>query len=627
MRNALILDKASIAGLPHKYSTRKIYTHNLQSVYIEQQLIKAIQQGLQQQFGLTVALPDLLLQPTHKEFEGSHTFVTFPWAGHCQEQPEKVARQLGQWLKAQSTLVADFNVVKGFLNITVTDQVWLAQLAAMKQDAHFGVAPPNGQKVVIEFSSPNTNKPLHLGHLRNNFLGHAVAEILKAAGYGVYKVNLVNDRGIHICKSLVAYQKFGQGETPETTGIKGDHLVGHYYVKFDQTYKQQVADLTEQLGDRERAAKEAPILLEAQAMLQKWEQGDATVSALWKKMNSWVYQGFEATYQQLGTTFDKTYYESDTYWLGKKVVKEGLSRGIFYKQEDGSVWADLTEQGLDHKLVLRADGTSVYITQDLGVADLRYTHYHFDRSIYVVGNEQDYHFEVLFKLMQQLGRNYATAMYHLSYGMVDLPTGKMKSREGTVVDADQLIEAMTKTAARHTQELGKIDDFTAEEAQQLYHMLAMGALKYFLLRVEARKRLLFDPQASIDFQGHTGPSIQYTHARIAAILQRAQQAGIAYEELVSMPKGSLQPLERELILLLYKFPQKLQEAAEAYSPAIIAQYAFELAKTYNRFYTEVPILQETAMALKTLRVYLSATVAHMLQHSMRLLGIEVPMRM
>ena len=594
---------------------------------LEQQLITTIQQALRQVWGLTVPLQELSLQPTRKEFEGSHTFVTFPWAKACQQPPEEVARQLGQWLQAQNTLVASFNVVKGFLNITVTDQVWLAQLAAIKQDANFGIVPPHGKKVVVEFSSPNTNKPLHLGHLRNNFLGHAVAEILKAAGYEVYKVSIVNDRGIHICKSMVAYQKYGQGETPTTAGIKGDHLVGVYYVKFDQVYKAQVAALTEQLGDRARAAKEAPILLEAQQMLQKWEQGDAAVCALWKTMNSWVYQGFAATYQQVGITFDKTYCESDTYLLGKEVVEEGLSRGIFYKKEDGSVWADLTEEGLDHKLLLRADGTSVYMTQDLGVADLRYEHYHFDQSVYVVGNEQDYHFEVLFKLMQRLGRNYATAMYHLSYGMVDLPTGKMKSREGTVVDADELIAAMISTAARYTQELGKIDGFTEAEAEQLYRMLAMGALKYFLLRVEAKKRLLFDPQASIDFQGHTGPSIQYTHARIAAILRRAQQAGIAYEEYVLDPELSLQSVERELIALLCKFPQKLKEAAEAYSPAIIAQYAFDLAKTYNRFYAEVPILHEEVMALKILRVCLSATVAHMLQRSMRLLGIDVPTRM
>lgn len=596
-------------------------------MHIEQQLITAIQQAFQQGFGLAVPLSELLLQPTHKEFEGAYTFVTFPWAKQCQQRPEDVARQLGEWLKAHSTVVVDCNVVKGFLNLTVADQVWLQQLVAMGSDPHFGWGPPNGQKVVIEFSSPNTNKPLHLGHLRNNFLGHAMAEILKASGYEVYKVNLVNDRGIHICKSMVAYQRFGQRETPVTTGIKGDHLVGKYYIKFEQVYKDQVAVLTEQLGDPERAAKEAPILREAQQMLQKWEQGDQAVRTLWTTMNAWVYQGFEKTYEQLGITFDKTYYESQTYLLGKEVVGEALSRNIFYKKKDGSVWADLTEAGLDHKLVLRADGTSVYMTQDLGVADLRYAHYHFDRSIYVVGNEQDYHFEVLFKLMQQLGRSYAPDMYHLSYGMVDLPEGKMKSREGTVVDADQLISEMVDTAAKNTQSLGKIDNFTEEEAHQLFHTLAIGALKFFLLRVEAQKRLLFDPRASIDFQGHTGPFIQYTYARIAAILRKARATGSAYEVSMLDACCRLQPIEREVMMQLYKFPKKLQEAADTYSPAIIAQYVFDVAKAYNRMYGEVPILHEKEPALKTLRLYLSVTVARTIQHNMRLLGMSVPEQM
>jgi arginyl-tRNA synthetase len=596
-------------------------------VHIEQQLITAIQQAFEQEFELAIPLADLSLQPTHQEFEGAYTFVTFPWAGRCQQQPETLARQLGEWLQVHSPLVEDFNVVKGFLNLVVADRVWLNQLTTIVSNVNFGWLPPSGKKVVIEFSSPNTNKPLHLGHLRNNFLGHAVAEILKASGCEVYKVNLVNDRGIHICKSMVAYRRFGQGEDPATTGIKGDHLVGSYYVKFDQVYKEQVAALAERLDDQERAAKEAPILLEAQQMLQKWEKGDKAVRDLWTTMNAWVYQGFEATYQQLGITFDKTYYESQTYLLGKQVVEEALSRAIFYKREDGSVWADLTEEGLDHKLVLRADGTSVYMTQDLGVADLRYAQYHFDQSIYVVGNEQNYHFEVLFKLMRQLGRSYTANMYHLSYGMVDLPTGKMKSREGTVVDADQLIAEMVGMAARHTQELGKIDDFTEEAAQQLFHMLAMGALKYFLLRVEAKKRILFDPQASIDFQGHTGPYIQYTHARIATILRKAKTTEVAHERDVLDDSLSLQPAEREVIMQLYKFPQALQEAADAYAPAIIAQYVFELAKAYNSMYGEVPILHEQEQALRTLRLSLSATVARTIRQSMQLLGIEVPVRM
>ena len=596
-------------------------------MHIESQLAQAIQQALQQQYGLTAPAADIILQPTRKEFEGSHTFVTFSWAKRLQCTPETAAQQLGTWLQTHSPLVATFNVVKGFLNLTIADAIWQAQLAAIGQDERFGLAPPNGQKVVLEFSSPNTNKPLHLGHLRNNFLGAAMAAILEAVGYEVHKVNLVNDRGIHICKSMVAYQHFGKGETPETTGIKGDQLVGSYYVKFDQVYKAQVAFMTEQLGDSARAAKEAPILVEAQQMLQQWEQGDEAVRALWKTMNGWVYEGFEDTYQQIGIHFDKTYYESETYLLGKETVVEGLQKGTFYRKEDSSVWADLTGEGLDHKLVLRADGTSVYMTQDLGVADLRYRDYGFDKSIYVVGNEQDYHFEVLFKLMRRLGRSYAANMHHLSYGMVDLPSGKMKSREGTVVDADQLLQTMVQTAAQHTQALGKIDDFTPEEAQALYHTLALGALKYFLLRVEARKRLLFDPQASIDFQGHTGPSIQYTHARIAAILRKAQQAAIPQTAATPDTYGPLHPAARDIIIHLYKFPQRVQEAAEAYSPAVVAQYAFELAKAYNKFYAEVPVLHERDPSLRQQHVYLSATVARTLRTSMGLLGIAMPERM
>lgn len=596
-------------------------------MYIEQQLIKAIQQGLQEVLGLATALSDLSLQPTHPGFEGDYTFVAFPWAGRCQQSPNVLAERLGGWLQAHCSLVIRCNVAKGFLNLTVADKEWLAQLVAISNHAHFGVCPPNGKKVVIEFSSPNTNKPLHLGHLRNNFLGYSLAAILRASGYEVYRVNLVNDRGIHICKSMVAYQKFGQGETPETTGMKGDHLVGKYYVKFEQTYKMQVAVLTQQLGDSERAAKEAPILLEAQRMLQKWEQGDAAVRKLWATMNTWVYQGFEATYRQLGIAFDKTYYESQTYLLGKKIVEEALYKGLFYKKEDGSVWVDLTREGLDHKLVLRADGTSVYITQDLGVADLRYAHYAFDRSIYVVGNEQDYHFEVLIKLMQRLERSYAPHMYHLSYGMVDLPTGRMKSREGTVVDADYLLADMVDVATQHIRQLGKVDDFSPKEVQELSRLLALGALKYFLLRVESKKRILFDPQASIDFQGHTGPYIQYTYARIAAVMRKAANNDVLHQKDTVDTSLALQPAEREVIKQLCKFPQKLREAAEAYSPAIIANYVFELAKTYNKMYGELPILHGAKKALNMRRCTISAVVARIIQQNMRLLGIGVPDRM
>ena len=594
---------------------------------LAQQLQAAIQQAFRQEFDRIVPLSNIRLQPTHKEFEGSHTFVTFPFAGSCQQPPEEVAKKLGAWLKQHTAIIADFNVVKGFLNLLVADPVWLEQLAIISQDEHFGYAPPNGQKIVIEFSSPNTNKPLHLGHLRNNFLGYAVAKILQAAGHEVHKVNLVNDRGIHICKSMVAYQRWGQGETPASTGMKGDHLVGKYYVKFEQVYKEQGATLARELGSKEQATKQAPILQEAQAMLQRWEAGDPAVIALWKKMNNWVYQGVEATYQQLGITFDKTYYESQTYLLGKQVVEEGLAKGTFYKQEDGSVWVDLADEGLDQKLVLRADGTAVYVTQDMGTADLRYQDYCFDKSIYVVANEQDYHFEVLTQVLRKLGRAYASKLVHLSYGMVDLPTDKMKSREGTVVDADNLIEAMIHTAAAHTQELGKVEDFPAEEVQHLYHMLAMGALKYFLLRVDAKKRLLFDPKASIDLQGDTGPFIQYTHARIAAILRKAQEKKITIHKAALDLSTPLQAPERAVIIQLCKFPQKLQEAAESLAPSVIAQYTFDLAKAYNRLYAELPICYEQDPKHRNLRICISACVAHTIQRAMHLLGIEVPERM
>lgn len=592
---------------------------------LEQRLQAAIQQAFRQVFAMNLPPSGIRLQPTRKEFVGSHTLVTFPFAGSCQQCPEEVANKLGTWVKQHTDLVADFNVVRGFLNLLVADSIWLEQLATISQDEYFGYEPPSGQKMVIEFSSPNTNKPLHLGHLRNNFLGYAVARILQAAGHEVYKVNLVNDRGIHICKSMVAYQRWGQGETPASMGMKGDHLVGKYYVKFEQVYKEQVATLAQELQSKELAAKQAPIWREAHAMLQRWEANDPAVMALWEKMNSWVYQGFEATYQQLGISFDKTYYESQTYLLGKQVVEEGLANGVFYRQEDGAVWVDLTDDGLDEKLVLRADGTAVYVTQDMGAADLRYRDYGFDKSIYVIGNEQDYHFEVLTKVLKKLGRTYAYKLAHLSYGMVDLPTGKMKSREGTVVDADSLIDEMLDTAAAHTQELGKVD-FSAQEAQRLYHMLAMGALKYFLLRVDAKKRLLFDPKASIDFQGDTGTFIQYTHARIAAILRKAQEKDIAIHQALDL-HTPLRSLERAVIIQLCKFPQQLREAAENLAPAVIAQYTLDLAKAYNRLYAALPILHETAHKQRNLRICLSVCVANTIQRAMHLLGIEVPEHM
>lgn len=594
---------------------------------IELHLRKAIQQAFQALFNISFPIEDIQLQPIRKEFEGTHTFVTFSFVEACKLTPEILANQIGTWLQQHTDLLAKFNVIKGFLNILIKDKIWLDQFSFMYQANKFGYLPPNGQKIVVEFSSPNTNKPLHLGHLRNNFLGHSLSQILQAAGYEVYKVNLVNDRGIHICKSMVAYQNWGGGETPETAGMKGDQLVGKYYVMFDQAYKAQINELIQSVGDPEYAAKQAPILHEAQEMLKSWEAGDREVLALWEKMNSWVYKGFEDTYKKLAITFDKVYYESETYLLGKEVVAEGLAKGVFYTKPDGSVWIDLAQDGLDEKLLLRSDGTAVYITQDMGTADLRYQDFKPDKLIYVVGNEQDYHFEVLAKIMQRLGRPYAADMYHLSYGMVDLPTGKMKSREGTVVDADTLIQEMENTAEQHTKELGKIDEFSESEAKELYHVLAMGALKYFLLRVDAKKRLLFDPQASIDFQGDTGPLIQYTHARIAAVLRKAQQANIQFKDAQVDNTLCLNPLEREVIVQLNAFPQKLEEAATTYAPSILAQHVLEIAKAYNRMYAELSILHEPDTKVKLFRLQLSALVATSIQTIMKLLGIVVPDRM
>ncbi|MHB9147608.1 MAG: arginine--tRNA ligase [Candidatus Amoebophilus sp.] len=590
-------------------------------------LREAIQNAFKSVFELSIPLADVNLQPTRKEFEGTHTLIVFPFTTTCKVSPEVIANKIGDWMQTNTQAIASYNVVKGFLNLSIKDTIWLASFNQMYQNKHFGYLPSNRQKIVVEYSSPNTNKPLHLGHLRNNFLGHAVSEILQAAGYEVYKVNLINDRGIHICKSMVAYQHWGRGETPESSGLKGDQLVGKYYVKFDQVYKEQVATLTQTLGNAEQAAKQAPLLQEAQAMLKQWEAGNEEILALWKKMNGWVYDGFDITYQKLGITFDKVYYESQTYLLGKEVVAEGLAKGTFYKKQDGSVWIDLTQEGLDEKLLLRADGTSVYITQDLGTADLRYQDFKPNKLVYVVGNEQDYHFEVLAKIMARLGRPYATDLYHLSYGMVDLPTGKMKSREGTVVDADMLIDEMIETAEEHTRELGKIDGFSKEEAKDLYHILAMGALKYFLLRVDAKKRLLFDPQASIDFQGDTGPFIQYTYARIAAVLRKVQQAGIAFNDIVEQENFVLHPLEREVIVELAAFPKKLQESALAYAPAILAQHVLEIAKAYNRMYAELSILHEQDTKIQLFRIQLSVLVAQVIKNIMHLLGIVVPERM
>lgn len=590
-------------------------------------ILKGIQDAFASCFQAAIPLEQLSLAPTKKEFEGSYTFVVFPFLKQSQLSPEATATQLGNYLKTEVAAVKDFNVVKGFLNLVVAQEEWITLFKQVYSSTSFGQLPSNGQKVMVEYSSPNTNKPLHLGHLRNNFLGYSVAQLLKASGYEVVKANLVNDRGIHICKSMVAYQHFGNGETPATSGLKGDHLAGKYYVLFDSHYKAQQKGLMEGGQSEEEAKKNAPLLLEAQEMLRKWEDQDREVIELWSKMNGWVYAGFDATYKRMGVDFDVTYYESNTYLLGKDIVEEGLSKGVFFKKENGSVWVDLTDEGLDEKLVLRGDGTSVYITQDMGTADLKYQDHHINKSVYVVGNEQDYHFDVLFKIMRKLGRSYGPGLYHLSYGMVDLPTGKMKSREGTVVDADELMEEMVATAAHHTKELGKIEGFTEAQALELYEMLGMGALKYFLLKVDPKKRMLFNPQESIEFQGNTGPFIQYSHARIAAILRKAEQIGVNLSADSFANLSELAETESALIQLLNDFERKIKTAAEEYSPSILAQYLFDLAKEYNRFYAELPIFHEKDQQLQAFRVALSLQTAKTIKRGMSLLGIQVPERM
>lgn len=594
---------------------------------IQQQLTETIAQAFQELFDHHLDAKTLSLQATRKEFSGEYTFVLFPYLKVTKASPEASGEKIGTYLLKNLPALADFNVVKGFLNLSLSPAYWLERFRELSLLPDHGTFPPNGRKVMVEFSSPNTNKPLHLGHLRNNFLGFSIAAILEAYGYEVVKANLVNDRGIHICKSMVAYEKLGNGASPESSGMKGDHLVGHYYVLFDKEYKKQMQALQAGGMPVEQAKKEAAWMKEAQEMLVKWEANEPHTVELWKKLNNWVYQGFEETYRSLGVTFDQYYYESDTYLLGKDIVREGLEKGVFFKKENGSVWADLSSEGLDEKLVLRADGTSVYMTQDMGTADLKYKDHGIEKSVYVVGNEQDYHFEVLFSILRKLGRPYGSGLYHLSYGMVDLPSGKMKSREGTVVDADDLIQEMVQTARQHTQELGKIEGFSEEEAEELYRMLGMGALKYFLLKVDPKKRMLFNPQESIEFQGNTGPFIQYTHARIAAILRKAAQIELDYSCDRYRSYTGLEATERVVIVQLADYEKKVAMAAEELSPAVIAQYLFDLAKEYNRFYAELPIFSETKAEVQAFRVALSAEVAKTIGSGMKLLGIDVPQKM
>ncbi|GAA4512319.1 arginine--tRNA ligase [Sphingobacterium thermophilum] len=590
---------------------------------IQQTLVEQTVAAVKALYGADIPESQISLQDTRKEFEGQITIVTFPVTRFSKKSPEQTGTEIGEYLKANVEAISAFNVIKGFLNISLSDSYWIALLNNTIAAADFGKFPANGKKLMVEYSSPNTNKPLHLGHIRNNLLGYSVAEILKAYGYDIIKANLVNDRGIHICKSMLAWQKFGNGETPESTGMKGDHLVGKYYVVFDKEYKKEIDALKAQGLSEEEAKKNAPLMLEAQEMLRKWEAGDEEVISLWKTMNNWVYEGFETTYKQLGVDFDKYYYESNTYLLGKDIIQEGLDKGVFFKKEDNSVWIDLSDEGLDQKLVLRGDGTSVYITQDLGTAQLKFDEFGMDESIYVVGNEQDYHFKVLFSILKKLGRPWADGLFHLSYGMVDLPSGKMKSREGTVVDADDLMAEMIETAKTRTEELGKTEDFTEEEKAELYHTIGMGALKYFLLKVDPKKRLLFDPNESVDFQGHTGPFIQYTHARIKSVLRKA---GYVENETKVNP-GRLSSYELDLIKALSEYPSIVEASAKEFSPAQLANYAYEVAKLYNKFYHEESILKAEDEDVKAFRLTLSASAARIIAESMRLLGIKVPERM
>ncbi|MBB6458922.1 arginine--tRNA ligase [Flammeovirga kamogawensis] len=638
---------------------------------MEQQIINGIAEAVKELYGIELPTSRITLQPTKKEFDGALTFVTFSLTKQLGKNPVQIGEEIGAYLKENISAVSDFNVVKGFLNLVISNTVWVETLAEISQDDAYGRVARNGEKVMVEYSSPNTNKPLHLGHLRNNFLGHSVSLILDAAGYDVQKVNLVNDRGIHICKSMLAYTKFGNGETPSAT-LKGDKLVGNYYVAFDKHYKVEIKNLIEEkkgdypslvnvedlkalkaeieakgaskknkipLTDEEKvqikdikalfeyAEKNAPLLLEAQEMLRKWEAGDEETVALWKKMNDWVYAGFAQSYEMMGVEFDNVYYESQTYLLGKDIVQEGLDKGIFFKKENGSVWIDLKKEKLDEKLVLRGDGTAVYMTQDMGTADLKYKDFGMTKSVYVVGNEQDYHFKVLQAIMKHMGRSYADGIFHLSYGMVELPEGKMKSREGTVVDADDLIQEMIDTAQERTEESGKIDGFTEDEAKVLFKQLALGALKYYLLKVDPKKTMLFNPKDSIDFQGDTGVYIQYNHAKIQALLRRADKDGIDYSAKAFEGLTDITAAEADLVALLGKLNDKISESADAYAPSIIANYAFDVAKQYSKVYSESPIFNEEDAKKKAFRIALSKQSADAIRIALQLIGVQAPSRM
>lgn len=596
---------------------------NLESI-----LTAAVVEAVKTLYSFEADVNQIQLQKTKKEFEGDLTVVIFPFVKAARKSPEQVGQEIGEFLQKNNPVVSKFNVIKGFLNLSISKTYWLETLSQIHSDASFGIktADENAELMMIEYSSPNTNKPLHLGHVRNNLLGHSIAEIQKANGWKVVKTNIVNDRGIHICKSMLAWKLFGNGETPESSGLKGDHLVGKYYVIFDKHYKVEINELMCKGIGEEEAKKTAPLIMNAQKMLLAWENNDAEVRRLWEMMNSWVYAGFDKTYQQLGVSFDKIYYESQTYLEGKSEVERGVKKGVFYQRTDTSVWADLTGDGLDEKLLLRADGTSVYMTQDIGTAKLRYNDYPINKMVYVVGNEQNYHFQVLAILLDKLGFEWGKNLVHFSYGMVELPEGKMKSREGTVVDADDLMDEMIETARETSQELGKLDNCTPEEVETIVRMVGLGSLKYFILKVDPRKNMTFNPTESIDFNGNTGPFIQYTHARIKSVLRKAVNQGIDFS---SLKNSELDISEKEsyLVQLLNEFPSVVRQAGEEFSPALIANYVYELVKEYNQFYHDFTILKEENPELKQFRLVLSESIASVIKTGTRLLGIDVPERM
>ncbi len=596
---------------------------------IEKTIHSAIIETLKELYNVDAESDLVQLQKTRKDFEGDITLVVFPFLKYSKKSPEETAAEVGEHLKNNVTEIVSYNVVKGFLNLVADDKYWVGELQSAAGDDEFGEADKTDTQklVMVEYSSPNTNKPLHLGHIRNNLLGFSISEILKANNYKVVKTNIVNDRGIHICKSMLAWQKWGDNRTPENTGIKGDHLVGDLYVEFDTHYKQEVAELIEKGHNHKEAEELAPTIVEARELLRKWELGDPEVVNLWKTMNNWVYKGFDVTYKRLGVDFDKIYYESDTYLVGKERVLQGLKDGIFYQKEDGSVWIDLTNEGLDHKLLLRSDGTSVYMTQDIGTAKLRFSEFPIDKMIYVVGNEQNYHFQVLAVILDKLGYDWGKGLYHFSYGMVELPTGKMKSREGSVVDADDLMDDMIEVARKMAEELGKLDALTKEESEEIYEIIALGALKYFMLKVDPKKNMLFNPEESIDFNGNTGPFIQYTHARIQSVLRKSAEKGIKLHEYADRLSEKISAKEKELIKQLLLFEEAVREAGINYSPALIANYCYELAREYNQFYHDHHILGEKNADVRNLRLLITVLTGRVIKKGMKMLGIEVPDRM